>query len=127
MEYAWIMAGGNQIQPEHLPHNIRNHTPVLPPRLSIAGGSRRAIGDIADASSAWRGSPDPAAHPSPLTPHPSPFATGRTLSEMEMDHILRVVEKHNGNKPPAAAELGISLKTLYNKLNKCSDEQSRAA
>ena len=34
-----------------------------------------------------------------------------------MEHILRVVEKHNGNKVKAAEELGISVKTIYNKLN----------
>ena len=34
-----------------------------------------------------------------------------------MDVILHVLEKHNGDKPKTAAELGIALKTLYNKLN----------
>lgn len=41
----------------------------------------------------------------------------RTLREIEMDVILRVLEKHDGDKPRAARELGIALKTLYNKLN----------
>jgi hypothetical protein len=41
----------------------------------------------------------------------------RTLAEIEWEHILRVLEKHAGDKPAAAAELGICLKTLYNKLN----------
>jgi len=41
----------------------------------------------------------------------------RTLREIEMDVILRVLEKHDGDKPKAARELGIALKTLYNKLN----------
>jgi two-component system NtrC family response regulator len=41
----------------------------------------------------------------------------RTLEEVELDHLTRVLEKHNGSKTAAAAELGISLKTIYNKLN----------
>ena len=50
----------------------------------------------------------------------------RTLREIEMDHILRVLDKHGGNKPAAAAELGISLKTLYNKLNQLQEERKSA-
>ncbi|HUG91055.1 MAG TPA: sigma-54 dependent transcriptional regulator [Planctomycetaceae bacterium] len=45
------------------------------------------------------------------------------LRELEMEVILQVLEKHKGDKPRAAAELGIALKTLYNKLNQ---HQSRA-
>ena len=41
----------------------------------------------------------------------------KTLREIEMDLIYRVLDKHHGDKPRAAAELGIALKTLYNKLN----------
>jgi len=41
----------------------------------------------------------------------------KTLREIEKEVILHVLEKHNGDKPKAAAELGIALKTLYNKLN----------
>ena len=50
----------------------------------------------------------------------------RTLREIEMEHILRVLEKHKGSKPAAAAELGISLKTLYNKLNQLEEERRAA-
>jgi DNA-binding NtrC family response regulator len=46
----------------------------------------------------------------------------RTLKEVEKEHILRVLEKHQGNKVTAAAELGIVLKTLYNKLNQWQEE-----
>ena len=35
--------------------------------------------------------------------------------------ILRVLDKHQGNKPAVAAELEISLKTLYNKLNRYAE------
>jgi transcriptional regulator with PAS, ATPase and Fis domain len=50
----------------------------------------------------------------------------RTLREVEMEHVLRVLEKHGGNKPAAAAELSISLKTLYNKLHQLEAERKQA-
>jgi len=40
-----------------------------------------------------------------------------TLKQLELDAIHESLERHDGNKPKAAEELGISLKTLYNKLN----------
>ncbi len=40
-----------------------------------------------------------------------------TLRELEMQAICTALERHDGNKPKAAEELGISLKTMYNKLN----------
>lgn len=49
---------------------------------------------------------------------------GKTLREIEMNVIYEALDRHHGDKPKAAAELGIALKTLYNKLN---SDQSRAA
>ena len=40
-----------------------------------------------------------------------------TLKQLEMEAIHASMERHDGNKPKVAEELGISLKTLYNKLN----------
>ena len=40
-----------------------------------------------------------------------------------MDYILQVYAKNNGNKQATSAELGISLKTLYNKLHKYEEEK----
>jgi len=94
MEHAYIIAGGQKLTPEHLPHHIRSHTG--PATLTFT--------------------------PAPLPNVPSP----RTLREIEMEHVLRVLEKHGGNKPAAAAELGISLKTLYNKLNQLQEERRTA-
>ena len=48
----------------------------------------------------------------------------KTLREIEMAVIYQVLDKHQGDKPKAALELGIALKTLYNKLN---GDQSKAA
>jgi DNA-binding NtrC family response regulator len=41
----------------------------------------------------------------------------RTLREIEMEVIYQTLEKNAGDKPRTALELGIALKTLYNKLN----------
>jgi len=59
-------------------------------------------------------------------PGDAPCAGPRTLHEIEMEHVVRVLEKHGGNKPAAAAELGISLKTLYNKLNQLQERRKTA-
>jgi two-component system NtrC family response regulator len=40
-----------------------------------------------------------------------------TLRDLEMQAIYQSLERNGGNKPKTAEELGISLKTLYNKLN----------
>lgn len=40
-----------------------------------------------------------------------------TLRDLEMQAIHDALDRHQGNKPEAAEALGISLKTLYNKLN----------
>jgi DNA-binding NtrC family response regulator len=43
-----------------------------------------------------------------------------TLRELEMQAIHDALDRHQGNKPKAAEQLGISLKTLYNKLNQAA-------
>ncbi|HEU4429310.1 MAG TPA: sigma-54 dependent transcriptional regulator [Myxococcota bacterium] len=44
-------------------------------------------------------------------------AIGSTLAEVERQVILGMLEAHSGNKARTADTLGISLKTLYNRLN----------
>jgi DNA-binding NtrC family response regulator len=39
-----------------------------------------------------------------------------TLHEVERQHILATLDRHNGNRTATAAELGISRRTLYYKL-----------
>ena len=39
-----------------------------------------------------------------------------TLAELEKNHILAALDRHNGNRAAAAAELGISERTLYYRL-----------
>ena len=40
----------------------------------------------------------------------------RTLEAVERDHIIAALQRHHGNRTAAAAELGISRRTLYYKL-----------
>jgi DNA-binding NtrC family response regulator len=98
MEHAFILSGGQLITPEHLPHHIRPSS-SRPATLALAAA------------------PSGGAAPT----------EGRTLREVELEHVLCVLEKHDGNKPAAAAELGISLKTLYNKLSQAQEERRSAS
>jgi DNA-binding NtrC family response regulator len=50
-----------------------------------------------------------------------------SLRELEVLAVQEAVNRHNGNKPAAAEELGISLKTLYNKLNQSDPANKKAA
>ena len=93
IERATILAGGGPILAEHLP------TQPAIRRSAAQGGSTGGSGN---------GVPGP--HFSILDGNP-------TLRDIEMKYIQVVLERHSGNKPAASKELGISLKTLYNKIN----------
>jgi transcriptional regulator with PAS, ATPase and Fis domain len=45
-------------------------------------------------------------------------APGTTLAETERHVILAALKRHGGNRKATASELGISLKTLYNRLKR---------
>jgi DNA-binding NtrC family response regulator len=104
MEYAWIVSGGKPITSEHLPHLVKSRKP----RMTTTPASTPTI--------------------LPMTPPVIPATSGptKTLHDIEMEHILRVYEKNNRNKQATADELGISLKTLYNKLNRWDQERKNA-
>ena len=84
IERASILSGGGEILPEHLP---------------TQGYSRRSMASASAAAPAVAG-------PHFTVPEGSP-----TLRDVEMKYIQVVLEKYNGNKPAAAKELGIALKT----------------
>jgi DNA-binding NtrC family response regulator len=97
MQHAWILSNGQRILPVHFPDTVR-------------GGRRAVAGTIT---------------PGAAVSHTAD-AEKRTLRAIEMEHILRTLEKNKGNKPQTATELGISLKTLYNKLNQLEEERRAA-
>lgn len=50
-----------------------------------------------------------------------------TLRELEMHAIHQSIDRHDGNKSAASEELGVSLKTLYNKLNQATASEKKSA
>ncbi len=58
--------------------------------------------------------------PGPATPEAGALADGAEgrLEDVERDHIRRVLEAHGGNKTQAARALGVSLRSLYRKLER---------
>ena len=98
MEYANLISGGGPIEPQHLPRHI------------LAEGEPETLSLVSQ----------------PTGPVKSAGAP-QTLKEIEMSYILTTLEKHKGKKQAAAEELGISLKTLYNKLNAWEEERRAAA
>src|SRR5262249_44118854 len=91
IERATILSGGGLILPEHLPTQPTTR--------------RTSTSSVAPAATAVAG-------PHFQVPEGTP-----TLRDIEMKYIQVILEKHHGNKPAASKELGISLKTLYNKIN----------
>ncbi len=103
IERATILAGGGPIGPEHLPTQFPARRTASGAATGGSGlGTASAAGSLASA----------VAGPHFQVPEGNP-----TLRDIEMKYIQMILEKHNGNKPAASKELGISLKTLYNKIN----------
>jgi DNA-binding NtrC family response regulator len=96
LERAVILAGEGTIELRHLPAFLQNQTaPPLAPSVS---------GPVAVAQTT--ASPDGGVR----------FEIGTTVEEAEKGLILRTLEHTRNNKTRAAEILGISLKTLHNKL-----------
>ncbi len=60
------------------------------------------------------------------TPRRKKKTVGATLREIEMVAIEDALERHQGSKPKVAEELGVSLKTLYNKINQAEQLRESA-
>jgi DNA-binding NtrC family response regulator len=89
VEHAVIMSDGEHVTLDDLPVSVRNR---------VGKTAKGSVGTVA-------------------MPVVSAGGKAKTLREIEMEVIHQVLEKHHGDKPKAALELGIALKTLYNKLN----------
>ncbi|VTR93819.1 acetoacetate metabolism regulatory protein : Response regulator with CheY-like receiver, AAA-type ATPase, and DNA-binding domains OS=Singulisphaera acidiphila (strain ATCC BAA-1392 / DSM 18658 / VKM B-2454 / MOB10) GN=Sinac_3190 PE=4 SV=1: Response_reg: Sigma54_activat: HTH_8 [Gemmata massiliana] len=128
MEYAWIVSGGGAITPEALPRDMVYPKPsaTIPVAFPVAPSAPAPSGY----SAAFPGAPAPMPTlPFPANQGDTGAGTGPTksLADVEMEYILQVYSKNGMNKQKTSDELGISLKTLYNKLHKYEEERQRRA
>ena len=62
-----------------------------------------------------------------MVPPPARLTMPTKLRDLEIAAIYQAIERHKGNKHRAAEELGISTKTLYNKLASEQEKQADPA
>jgi len=97
VEHALVLCDELPLLPDHLPTRLVTLRPASAELVSEAGIT--ATGTV------------------PPPPGGEDLARPQTLRELEIEAILQGLERNAGNKPRTAEELGISLKTLYNKLH----------
>ena len=100
--------------------NVRELSNTIEYALTLCEGNTITADDLPDAVAGTVAFPAAANAPDDIWSPDEP----QTLRDIEMKLIYRVLDKHKGDKPKAASELGIALKTLYNKLNQ---DEARSA
>lgn len=103
------------LQASRWPGNVRELANVIEHATIVADDLPITVDDLPDRLQHPR-APRPPRHPHPPM----------TLRELEMQAIDQAIVRHGGSKPAAAEELGISLKSLYNKLNQAQNLERSA-
>ncbi|MDE3105002.1 MAG: sigma-54-dependent Fis family transcriptional regulator [Acidobacteriota bacterium] len=111
MERAVILAGRGQLGLEHLPPHFGE------PGFAPAAGRVRQPGDSGSRAVAAVEPPRPVDDSRTVR-----VEVGTTVNEAERQLILKTLESTNNNKTRAAEILGISAKTLQNKLKEYQSE-----
>jgi DNA-binding NtrC family response regulator len=108
------------------PGNVRELRNVLERAVILAGEGTIELKNL-PAALQNRAAAGPGAAPAPPPPADDPdgvkFQIGTTVEEAEKGLILRTLEHTRNNKTRAAEILGISLKTLHNKLKEYGSKE----
>jgi DNA-binding NtrC family response regulator len=105
IEHALVLCDDLPLSVEHLPARLGAALP------HATAAAKTAAGTVAEATGGL------VAPPVAATPPRKP----ESLRDLEMRAILEGLERNHGNKARTAEELGISLKTLYNKLHQLQE------
>ena len=97
LEHAVILSDGQSITPENLPGSVAQRHTNTPLPVVSEVGSTAAT------------------------------VSPRTIADMEREMILAALGRHQGDKGKAAADLGIAMKTIYNKLHQHQDAATSRA
>ena len=96
------------------PGNVRELRNVLERAIIIAGEGLIRLTHLP--SPAFGASPDPYTRPSPDHEDPIMLRPGQPLTKIEEAYIKLTLEHVHGNRKRAAEMLGISLRTLQNRI-----------
>jgi DNA-binding NtrC family response regulator len=110
LERAVILAGEGTIEVKNLPAFLQSRPAAVP------------AGSAGAAAAAQPAAPDPGGTPAGDADAVK-FQIGTTVEEAEKGLILRTLEHTRNNKTRAAEILGISLKTLHNKLKEYGTQE----
>jgi len=113
---AYVMADGPLITPEDLPP-LDGELLALP-SSPVADTGRDA--QAQDRRPVWNAQPD-------TGPIRVVFDVGTDLAEIEREVILATLRRFDGHRERTAAALGVSLKTLYNRLREYDAPRARKA
>jgi DNA-binding NtrC family response regulator len=123
-EYVHTHGAPTEIDPDviealdrhHWPGNVRElkHT-IL--RMAILNRGKDCIDSL----------PETFDRPTDLHLDPSKFRPGMSIREVEKSLIEETLEHFEGNKTQTAEALGVSLKTLYNRLSEYDQESQSAS
>jgi DNA-binding NtrC family response regulator len=112
-----------KLQHHQWPGNVRELENTIQRAVTLCAGSIIEPGDL------WLSEPEEPVHIPGPRPAELGFSGGVTMREMERQLICRTLEDTGGNRTRAAKCLGISLRTLRNKLNEfgLQDRQAKSA
>jgi len=103
IEHALVLCDELPLSVEHLPARLgAGGIRPLPPAKSVEDAASGVVSDSTAAPTLQPRKPE-------------------SLRDLEMRAILEGLERNRGNKARTAEELGISLKTLYNKLHQLQE------